>query len=128
MINISLYFLHTLLLIPFLYYFAFLEWKNRGYLFENNTIYIKYGVIIKKYNIIPLNKLQILHLKSSYFQRKLGLSTIILDTAAITLGAETIIRDIDSDVALELFNNIIKNFSKNNKGIINDTRHNFNDN
>jgi putative membrane protein len=128
LINISLYFLLTLLLIPFLYYFAFLEWKNRGYLFENNTIYIKYGVIIKKYNIIPLNKLQILHLKSSYFQRKLGLSTIILDTAAITLGAETIIRDIDSDVALELFNNIIENFNKNNKGIINDTRHNFNDN
>lgn len=128
LINISFYFLLLLLFIPFLYYFAFLEWKNRGYLFVNNTIYIKYGVIIKKYNIIPLKKLQILHLKSSYFQRKLGLSTIILDTAAITLGAETVIRDLDTDVALELFNNIIENFNKNNKGIINDTRHNFNDN
>jgi putative membrane protein len=105
-----------------------LQWKNRGYLFDNDTIYIKYGVIIKKYNIIPLRKLQILKLKNSYFQRKLGLSTIVLDTAAITLGAETIIRDLDSDVALELFNNIIENFNKNNKGIINDTRHNFNDN
>jgi len=99
----NLYGLLILLFLPFLYYFAFLDWKNRGYFFENNTLFIKYGVIIKKINIISLNKIQLMKTRETFFQRRLGLATLILDTAAVSSRAETIIRDIDRDVAQQLF-------------------------
>jgi len=95
--------LFILVLLPILYYFAFLDWKNRGYYFEGNTLFIKYGVIIKKINIMSVNKIQIMRIRETFFQRRLGLSTLILDTAAVASGSETVIRDIDKDVAQQLF-------------------------
>jgi len=108
----SVYFWFLLLFSPFLYYFAFLNWKFRGYLFIDNTLYIKYGVIIRKINIIPIKKFQTLKIRETFFQRRLGLATLILDTAAVTLSAETLIRYIDIDVAEKLFDEISENFNK----------------
>ncbi|HRP02598.1 MAG TPA: PH domain-containing protein [Candidatus Kapabacteria bacterium] len=104
-----------LILLPFLYYFAYLDWRNRGYYFENNTLYIKYGVFSKRINIVSVNKIQLLKISETFFQRRLGLATLILDTAAIDIGAETIIRDIDKDIAYELFDKISEKLNLNMK-------------
>ena len=109
----DIYGLFILVLLPILYYFAFLDWKNRGYYFDDNTLFIKYGVIIKKINIISANKIQIMRIKETFFQRRLGLATLILDTAAVAAGSETIIRDIDKDVAQQLFDLINDKLNKN---------------
>lgn len=100
----ELFIIIVLLFLIFLYYFAYLDWKNRGFYFDNNTLYLKYGILIKKINIISVNKIQVVKIRETFFQRRLGLASLILDTAAVTSEAETIIRDIDKRVAQELFN------------------------
>lgn len=115
----NIYALFIFLLLPILYYFAFLNWKHRGYYFEGNTLFIKYGIFFKKINIISVNKIQIMKIRETFFQRRLGLSTLLLNTAAVSNSSETIIRDIDSEVAQQLFDLINEklNFNVNRKGM-----------
>ena len=99
-----------LLLVPIIGFAAFIRYQYRGYHVENNQIIVKQGFWIQKISIIPIEKIQTLHKKSSYFQRRLGLATVEIDTAATIYGADASIIDIDIDIATEIFEELNRLF------------------
>ncbi len=96
--------------IPLLYYAAYLRWLYRGYHIHNNYLIIKEGFWLRKIIILPLKKLQTLHLQETFFQRRLGLATLFIDNASSTgVGGAKII-DIDATEAREIFDDIYDYF------------------
>ncbi|HEY7766653.1 PH domain-containing protein [Longimicrobium sp.] len=84
------------LLLPLPWVAARLQYRNRGWALTPGYAIARSGVLRRVTWIVPDAKLQTLHLSASPFQRRLGLSTLVLDTAAggraaavIDLGEET---------------------------------------
>lgn len=96
--------------IPLLYYAAYLRWLYRGYHIHNNYLIIKEGFWLRKIIILPLKKLQTLHLQETFFQRRLGLATLYIDNASSAGIADAKIIDIDATDAKEIYDEIYDNF------------------
>lgn len=99
-----------LILVPIIGFGAFIRYQYRGYHVEDNQIIVKQGFWFQKISIIPIEKIQTLHKRSSYFQRRLGLATVEIDTAATVYGNDASIIDIDIDVATEIFEELNRLF------------------
>lgn len=102
LISIGLYFgvgfygLLILSLVPVFYLYNHLYFNNFKYFFNNEYIIIFKGVFFKKQIIIPINKIQSISKYSNYFQRRLGLMDLVIDTAATDNMSEAEIPDLDS--------------------------------
>ncbi|MFA7326464.1 MAG: PH domain-containing protein [Candidatus Kapaibacterium sp.] len=106
-----------LTLVPIIGFGAFIRYQYRGYHVEDNQIIVKQGFWFQKISIIPIEKIQTLHKRSSYFQRRLGLATVEIDTAATVYGSDASIIDIDNNVATEIFEELNRLFIEDkNKG------------
>ncbi len=106
-----------LVLLPIIGFAAYIRYQYRGYHVENNQIIVKQGFWFQKISIIPIEKIQTLHKRSSYFQRRLGLATVEIDTAATVYGNDASIIDIDNDIATEIFEDLNRLFIEDkNKG------------
>ncbi len=112
---INFYVLFFLALMPLFYYIAYLRWKNRSYSIQSDIIFIKQGIWYQKINIIPIKKIQTLHISETFFQRRLFLSTIHIDTAASQNISDALIPDIDSETAKIILKNINDKFKSSNK-------------
>lgn len=99
-----------LILIPIIGVAAFIRYQYRGYHVANNQIIVKQGFWFQKISVIPIEKIQTLHKSSSYFQRRLGLATVEIDTAATVYGSDASIIDIDNDIATDIFNELNRLF------------------
>lgn len=84
-----------LLVAPALLYGAILRFRYRGYVVTADKIYVKSGVWRRNISIIPRRKLQTVSVVSSWFQRRLGLASIVFDTAASPNFRDAAIVDID---------------------------------
>lgn len=111
-----------LVLLPIIGFAAYIRYQYRGYHVENNQIIVKQGFWFQKISIIPIEKIQTLHKRSSYFQRRLGLATVEIDTAATVYGNDASIIDIDNDIATEIFEELNRLFieDKNKSKVIGD--------
>lgn len=110
LVDINIYWLF--LLVPLLYYGAVLRWQYRGWKIQDRKIIVKQGFFFKKIKIIPIIKIQTLNIKRSFFQRRLNLSTLHIDTAASSGINDASIIDIDEKESFELLkliNNHIHN-------------------
>lgn len=96
--------------IPLLYYAAYLRWLFRGYAINNEHLIVKQGFWIRKIIIIPLKKMQTLHLKETFFQRRLNLATIYFDNASSAGIADAKIADIDKEDAYLIYDEIYNYF------------------
>lgn len=99
---IEFQFFWFLILLPLLYYAAVLRWQHRGWELQNEKIIIKQGFFFKKIKIVPLNKIQTLNVRRTFFQRRLKLATFHIDTAASSGINDASIIDIDELDALKL--------------------------
>ncbi|NBC19347.1 MAG: PH domain-containing protein, partial [Bacteroidetes bacterium] len=70
-----------LLLLPALLVLAVLQYRNHGYALHEDMLFIRRGVFSQHLWIVPLDKLQVFYAQGSLFQRRLGLRSLILDTA-----------------------------------------------
>jgi putative membrane protein len=100
------------LFIPIIAFGANLRYQYRGYHISSNQIFVKQGFWFQRISVIPIEKIQTLHVKSSYFQRRLGLATVEIDTAATVLGNDASIIDIDAEVAETIFTELIEQFNE----------------
>ncbi len=91
--------LWLLVLIPVIIWSAILKWQYRGYSIEDELIFVKQGFWFQKVSIVPIEKIQTLIIKESFFQRRLGLATLHIDTAASFLMNDCSIIDIDTEDA-----------------------------
>lgn len=100
------YFLIMLALTPLIYYYNYLYFKNFSYSTNDKFIIIRRGVYFKSELIIPIDKIQSVSQVSNYFQRRLGLSNIIIDTAANDTFSKATIPDLDKEDSDFLYQNI----------------------
>ena len=116
---IALYFIYTpglwasLVILPLIFLHAYLRWKFMAYAMSDNNIIVKSGYLRQKLTIIPVNKLQTLSIEASFFQRRLGLATVHVDTAAqstISYFSENSVVDIEKDDAEKLMKSINSKF------------------
>ncbi len=107
---ISIHSLWLFALTPFLYFAAVLTYKNRGYMIYPNKLQIKQGYFFQKISIIPIQKIQTVHVVESFFQRRLGLATLHIDTAALQSSVDASIIDLDRQTAYNLAKEIMYHF------------------
>lgn len=99
-------YLILLALAPLIYYYNYLYFINFSYSTNDKFIIIRRGVYFKSELIIPIDKIQSVTQVSNYFQRKLGLSDIIIDTAANDTFSKATIPDLDKEDSDFLYQNI----------------------
>ncbi len=104
-------FLWLLILSPLLYFAALLRYQYRGYSFYDNYIVIKQGFIYQRISFIPIEKIQTLNVVANIFQRRLGLATLNIDTAATSGLADASIIDISMEDADDLLNKLAHLFA-----------------
>lgn len=107
---LSDHFVTQILFIPVLYWFSYLRWKNRGYDLIDNKVIMKQGVIQKKIKLIPLEKIQTVSIVENFFQRRLGICTLNIDTAAGSGFVDANLVDLVSSEATELRDAIMEKF------------------
>jgi putative membrane protein len=88
------------LLVPLPFLFARWQYRNRGWALGDGFLVARAGVMNRVTWIVPDRKLQTLHIRSTPFQRRLGLATLVVDTAAG--GRQAAIVDLAEPVAREL--------------------------
>lgn len=111
-INNNVLFIFALL--PLIYFPALLKYRYRLYSITADKVIIKQGFIFEKTSIIPIEKIQNVIVKETFFQRKLGLATLIIDTAATPRINESSIIDIDLETAKQLMQEIVDRFNEKN--------------
>ena len=99
-------YLILLALAPLIYYYNYLYFINFSYSTNDKFIIIRRGVYFKSELIIPIDKIQSVTQVSNYFQRRLGLSDIIIDTAANDTFSKATIPDLDKEDSDFLYQNI----------------------
>ena len=67
--------------LPLLYKAALLRWEYRGYNISRETAFVRHGFWRRRISVIPLRKIQTMTMIQSFFQRRLGLASIYIDTA-----------------------------------------------
>ncbi len=102
-----------LVLIPIIAFAAYIRYQYRGYNVIDDQIFVKQGFWFQKISVIPIEKIQTLHKRSTYFQRRLDLATVEIDTAATVYGSDASIIDIDEEVATEIFDELNRLFIEN---------------
>ena len=70
-----------LLALPLLLYLAFLQYRNHGYALHNDILYIRRGFFQHYVWVVPTDKFQVFYTEGSFFQRRLGLRSLVVDTA-----------------------------------------------
>ena len=70
-----------LLALPLLLYLAFLQYRNHGYALHNDVLYIRRGFFQHYIWVVPTDKFQVFYIEGSFFQRRLGLRSLVVDTA-----------------------------------------------
>ena len=88
------------LLLPLPWAAAGWAYRSRGWALPPGYVMARSGVVTRVTWIVPDRKLQTLHLHGSPFQRRLGLSTVIVDTAAG--GRQAAIIDLGEPAARRL--------------------------
>ncbi|MFP4369040.1 MAG: PH domain-containing protein [Candidatus Kapaibacterium sp.] len=114
---IALYFIFSpllwaLILLPLVYVGAYLRYQYRGYAISGDTVFIKQGFIIQRTSIIPIKKIQTLNVRESFFQRRLGLATLHIDTAATSYTGDASVIDIKKEDAFEMMEELSSLFAE----------------
>ena len=70
-----------LLALPLLLYLAFLQYRNHGYALHDDILYVRRGVFQHYIWVVPVDKFQVFYTEGTVFQRRLGLRSLVIDTA-----------------------------------------------
>lgn len=107
--TVALYFLGPWALVPLLLYVAFTiteawRWtKNSRWALGDNAIFWQTGAFSQVSKVVPLEKIQVVSVASSPFDRRRGTATVSVDTAATDLTRPTLFMPyLEADAAQEL--------------------------
>ncbi len=70
-----------LLLAPACLWLAYDQWRKHQYAIEGGFLFVRKGVFAQKMWVIPKDRFQVFYRTATYFQRRLGLRTVLVDTA-----------------------------------------------
>jgi putative membrane protein len=88
------------LLLPVPFLLATWQYHHRGFALAPGYVVARSGVLNRVTWIVPDRKLQTLHLRETPFQRRLGLTSLVVDTAAS--GRQAVVMDLGAPTARKL--------------------------
>ena len=89
----------ALLALPLLWWLARKRYDNLGYAVVDDHFMLRRGWLGRSTHIVPLHKIQGVYLRANPFDRRLGLVTILVDTAGQSLGNAVSLRDVPREQA-----------------------------
>lgn len=108
------YWYAPLFLVPLVPVIAHLKWRNRGYAIGDDHVLTRNGFWNRGIEIVPYYRIQTVIHRRSIFQRRLGLATVVVDSAGSgplsLLGGSARAIDIDAEEATELRETIHQRF------------------
>jgi len=104
-------FLWGLLIIPLLIVMAFTRYRYLGYAESSESFAVRRGWFRRHEWIIPIRKLQTASVRSSWFQRRLGLATVYVDTAGASPVQSADLIDVPFKLGEDLVRRVYDRFS-----------------
>jgi len=95
-------------LIPLL---AVRRYANMGWAVTESMVAIRRGIVRKHTWLIPISKLQTISLKANWFQRRLGLESLYIDTAGASEAIPADLVDVTKDAAERLFRQAYRRYA-----------------
>ncbi len=80
--------------VPLLLGFAYLRYRYHGYALSEDALYVRGGVVRHYVWVLPTEKHQVFHAQASFFQRRLGLKSLYVDTAGAATFAYPEVMDL----------------------------------
>lgn len=99
-----------LLLLPIILVVSILRYKGMGYALQHNGLAVRRGIFFKMIWLIPLDKSQTFFAHANYFQRRLGLMSLYVDTAGASSMKPAEVLDLNKDVAFEVLEQMYARF------------------
>jgi putative membrane protein len=107
---------YLLVLIPVSALAAYLKYVNRGFYEGERFFHTMTGFWDRKTNVVPYYRIQTLIEERTFFQRRLGLSSLVIDTAGVSVfGSNPKVCDIDLEVSENLFGRVHRRFQNSKK-------------
>lgn len=98
-----------LLLVPLVFVVSFVlarrSWAVDGWLLSGPALAVRRGRFDERLRIVWVSKVQGVFVRSTFFQRRLGLASVVIDTA--NLGSATVIPDLTIDQARSLADELV---------------------
>lgn len=91
-----------LLLVPVLILWVRRLWQVHGYALDRGVLTIRAGAILRRLRFLPAHRIQAIDLEQSFFQRRRGLASVVVDTAGAQQVFTPCIHDLPLDEALAL--------------------------
>jgi len=99
-----------LALLPLLLYLAVRQYRNHGYALQDGILYIRRGVFQQYVWIVPVDKLQVFYTAGTLFQRRLGVRSVVVDTAGAGTFRFPQIVDVVAETADEFLRALYERF------------------
>lgn len=88
----------TVLGFPFVFVFHYIRYRTLRYRFDDEGISMSWGLLFKREILLTYRRIQDIHVSRNLFERWLGLSSVSIQTASGTSGAEmTLVGITDAD-------------------------------
>lgn len=97
-------------LVPALLGWAVLQYRNHGYVVQDDGLYVRRGVLSHYLWIIPIEKFHVFHATASIFQQRLDLKTLYVDTAGAATFAYPEVIDLPAAEADENLGRLYRRF------------------
>jgi putative membrane protein len=105
-----------LILVPVSGVAAYLKYVNKGFYEGKEHFYTMNGFWNRRTSVVPYYRIQTLDQVQTVFQKRLGLSSLVFDTAGVSIFGQTPkVCDLDTDVADNLFSRIYDSFRNSRK-------------
>lgn len=79
--------------------YARARWRVLGWAVDERHLLVRRGVLTRHLTVVPVHKVQDVTMKATFFQRRLGLATVEVDTAGSTLAGNVRAVDLATDRA-----------------------------
>lgn len=83
------------------WWYARRRYEALGWLSDGHDLLVRKGVFTETVAIVPIHKIQDVAISETYFQRRLGIATVEIDTAGVT-GRSLVAVDLEVGVAADL--------------------------
>ena len=93
--------------LPLLWLVAVAQYRNHGYHLTNDHLYVRGGVLGHQVWIIPTRKHQAFYASGTFFQRRLGLGTLQVDTAGAPTWRYPRIVDLPEEACFDRFDELV---------------------
>ncbi|MEM9663468.1 MAG: PH domain-containing protein [Bacteroidota bacterium] len=97
---------------PLLVAYAYLEYRNHGYVLQEDTFYVRRGVLRQHTWVIPAARFQVFYASATLFQRRLDLASLYVDTAGASSMAFPRLQDLPAAEASALLEEVYVRFQE----------------